>query len=110
MNEFDFEGVFNDDYLHFYEQILTPERTAEDVEKIVELLELQAGAEVLDCPCGHGRIANALAERGFRVTGIDASEFFLDRARADAQVRGVAVEYTQGDMRSLPWRGRFDAL
>jgi len=110
MNEFDFEGVFNEDYLYFYEDILTPERTQEDVEKIVELLDLEPGAEILDCPCGHGRIANALAERGFRVTGIDASEFFLDRARAAAAERGVDVEYVQGDMRALPWQGRFDAL
>ena len=110
MNEFDFEGVFNEDYLYFYEQILTAERTEEDVAKILELLALQPAAEILDCPCGHGRIANALAERGFQVTGIDASEFFLERARADADARNVEVEYAQGDMRSLPWRDRFDAL
>jgi ubiquinone/menaquinone biosynthesis C-methylase UbiE len=110
MSEFDFEGVFNEDYLYFYEQILTPERTQEDVEKIVELIELEPGAQILDCPCGHGRIANALAERGFRVTGIDSSEFFLERARADAAARGAEVEFVQGDMRDLPWRGRFDGL
>jgi 2-polyprenyl-3-methyl-5-hydroxy-6-metoxy-1,4-benzoquinol methylase len=110
MSEFDFEGVFNEDYLYFYEQILTAERTEDDVARIVELLDLQPGAEILDCPCGHGRIANALAERGFHVTGIDASDFFLERARADANARGVDVEYIQGDMRSLPWRDRFDAL
>jgi len=110
MSEFDFEGVFNEDYLYFYEGILGAERTREDVEKIVELLELPDGAEILDCPSGHGRIANALAERGFRVTGIDASEFFLDHARADAAERGVEVEYVQGDMRKLPWRDRFDGL
>jgi 2-polyprenyl-3-methyl-5-hydroxy-6-metoxy-1,4-benzoquinol methylase len=110
MNEFDFEGVFNEDYLYFYEGILNAERTREDVEKILELLEPTAGAAILDCPCGHGRIANSLAERGFRVTGIDASEFFLERARADAAERGVEVEYVEGDMRQLPWREEFDAL
>jgi SAM-dependent methyltransferase len=107
---FDFEGVFNEDYLYFYEEILTSDRSEEDVERIVELLELRPGAEILDCPCGHGRIANALAERGYRVTGLDASDFFLERARADASARGVDVEYVHGDMRDLPWRGRFDAL
>ena len=110
MNEFDFEGVFNEDYLYFYEKILTPEQTEQDVEKIVELLDLPLGAEILDCPCGHGRIANALAARGFRVTGLDSSEFFLERARADASALGVDVEYVQGDMRDIPWRDRFDAL
>ena len=110
MNEFDFEGVFNEDYLYFYEEILTAERTDEDVAKIVELLELEPDAEILDCPCGHGRIANALAERGFRVTGVDTSDFFLEKARADAAARGVEVEYVHGDMRELPWRERFDGL
>jgi SAM-dependent methyltransferase len=110
VSEFDFEGVFNEDYLYFYEQILTPEQTEQDVERIVELLDLPPGAEILDCPCGHGRIANALAQRGFRVTGLDSSEFFLEHARADASARGVDVEFVQGDMRAIPWRDRFDAL
>lgn len=110
MNAFDFEGVFDADYLYFYEQILTPERTAEDVETITGLLELEPGAEVLDCPCGHGRISNALAQRGFHVTGLDASALFLERARTDAAALGVDVEYVHGDMRKLPWRGRFQAL
>ena len=110
MTDFDFEGVFNEDYLYFYEEILSSERTEEDVAKIVDLLELEPGAEILDCPCGHGRIANALAERGYRVTGIDSSDFFLERARAAATESGVEVDYVQGDMRALPWRGRFDAL
>jgi SAM-dependent methyltransferase len=110
VSEFDFEGVFNEDYHNFYEQIQTPEQTGQDVERIVELLDLPSGAEILDCPCGHGRIANALAERGFRVTGLDASEFFLEHARADASARGVDVEYVQGDMRDIPWRDRFDGL
>jgi 2-polyprenyl-3-methyl-5-hydroxy-6-metoxy-1,4-benzoquinol methylase len=109
MNEFEFEGVFDEDYLYFYETFLD-ERTPEEVERIVELLALEPGAEILDCPCGHGRISNPLAERGFQVTGLDATELFLDRAREDAAARGVEVEYVHGDMRELPWRERFDGL
>jgi len=109
MSEFEFEGVFDEDYLYFYEGFLA-ERTPEEVERIVELLELEPGAGILDCPCGHGRISNALAERGFRVTGLDTTELFLERAREDAAARGVEVEYLHGDMRELPWRERFDGL
>ena len=109
MSEFDFEGVFDEDYLYFYETFLD-ERTPEEVGRIIDLFELEPGAEILDCPCGHGRIANPLAERGYRVTGLDSTELFLDRAREDASARGVEVEYVHGDMRELPWRDRFDGL
>jgi 2-polyprenyl-3-methyl-5-hydroxy-6-metoxy-1,4-benzoquinol methylase len=109
VSEFEFEGVFDEDYLYFYEQFLA-ERTPEEVERIDELLELQRGAEILDCPCGHGRISNALAERGYRVTGLDVTELFLKHAREDASARGVDVEYVHGDMRELPWQERFEGL
>jgi 2-polyprenyl-3-methyl-5-hydroxy-6-metoxy-1,4-benzoquinol methylase len=66
--------------------------------------------EVLDLACGHGRIANRLAVRGCRMTGLDATPLFLDHARLDAAERGVEVDYLEGDMRSLPWTGRFDRV
>ena len=45
-----------------------------------------------------------------RVTGLDATPLFLELARADAAERGVEVEYVEGDMRSIPWRDRFDRV
>jgi SAM-dependent methyltransferase len=65
---------------------------------------------VLDLACGHGAIANRLAARGCRVTGLDSSTLFLDRARADAAATGVSVEYVPGDMRQIPWRASFDRV
>ena len=104
------EDAFDEDYLYFYEELLTPERTAGEVDLIWKLLELEPGLELLDLACGHGRIANPLAERGVRVTGLDATPLFLELARADAAERGVEVEYVEGDMRSLPWSARFDRV
>lgn len=108
---FDFEGVFGGDYLRLYEPDLTPERNAREADAIARLLALEPASTVLDLGCGHGRIANELAKRGARVTGLDANLAFLDRARADAAAAGVDadVEYVQGDMRAPPWRHRFDA-
>ena len=107
---FDVEEVFDEDYLYFYADIVDEERTAEEVDLVWRLLELEPGLEVLDLACGHGRIANRLAERGARVTGLDATPLFLDLARRDAAERGVDVEYVHGDMRSLPWSDRFDRV
>lgn len=74
------------------------------------LLELRPGMSVLDLACGHGELANRLATRGCRVTGLDSSAVFLDRARADAAAAGISVEYAAGDMRQLPWAGLFDRV
>jgi SAM-dependent methyltransferase len=101
--------VFGEDYLHFYEEWLDDELSDAQSALLWELLELGADSEVLDVPCGHGRIANRLAARGARITGLDADPVFLERARSDAAERGVAVEYVEGDMRELPWTERFDA-
>jgi SAM-dependent methyltransferase len=44
------------------------------------------------------------------VTGLDVTPHFLELARRDAAERGVEVDYVEGDMRSLPWSERFDAI
>jgi len=99
--------VFGEDYLYFYETMLTDEVNDRQAALIWRLLELEPGADVLDLACGHGRIANRLAARGARVVGLDADAFFLERARQGGQ----DVEYLQGDMRALPWsEPRFDAV
>lgn len=108
--EFPVRDVFDDDYLYFYEDLLSGERSDAETALIWRLLALEPGLEVLDLACGHGRIANRLAERGARVTGLDAMPRFLELARDDAAARRVEVEYVAGDMRSLPWEGRFDRI
>lgn len=110
---FEMDDLFDPEvYLPTVTEQLGPERAAADVEFLATHLDLSAGDRALDVPCGHGRHANRLAERGYEVAGLDRSEAFLDRARADARERGVedAVEYVRGDMRDLPWDdGEFDA-
>ncbi len=74
---FDFEETFGDDYLHFYGGRFTDEHNDQDTDDIVTFLDLQPTDRVLDAPCGHGRISNRLAARGFDVVGVDASQPFL---------------------------------
>jgi len=100
--------VFGEDYLYFYDgTYLTPQRDDREAELVWNVLGLQPGEEVLDLACGHGRIANRLAGRGARVTGLDADPYFLEVARA----AGSSAEFVEGDMRALPWREpSFDAV
>ncbi len=106
---FEFDQVFDEDYLFFYETFLTAERSDQETEAIVKILNLTPGMRILDVGCGHGRIANRLARRGCRVVGLDRSLRFLNLARQEAQAHGLAAHYVQGDMRRLPMTGIFDA-
>jgi SAM-dependent methyltransferase len=70
---------------------------------VVPLLGTGSGA-LLDLGCGTGSYSVALAERGWKVTGVDISEDMLRRARS----RGVRV--VRADAAALPFAdASFDA-
>ncbi len=102
--------VFGQDYLDFYAAELHDGVNDEEAELIALLVDLSAGERVLDLPCGYGRIAERLAERGAAVVGVDRCEPFLSRARAAAARRGVDVEYQLGDWDAPGRDGPFDML
>lgn len=52
----------------------------------------------LDVACGEGRNAVWLAERGWRVTGVDFSAAGLAKARALARRRDVEAEWIEADV------------
>jgi SAM-dependent methyltransferase len=108
---FNLEEVFAvDDYLYFYAESLTEERSDKEAQALIELLALQPGMHVLDLACGFGRHTNRLAQYGCRMTGVDLSPGFLAIARKDAQMRSVQVEYRQGDMRTIDYQAAFDRV
>ena len=109
--EFDFEAVFEvEDYLYFYNEVLSDEVTEKQVSFLVRQLGLEAPAHILDLACGFGRHANRLAALGHHVTGIDLTPGFLNLARKVAEARGLQVEYQQGDMRYIEFDQVFDHI
>lgn len=82
----------------------------QDVENIIALLGLQPGASVLDLCCGVGRHAIELARLGFRVTAVDRTQDYLDRASARAEKEGLSIEFVCADMRAFCREAAFDAV
>jgi SAM-dependent methyltransferase len=106
-----YTGFFDDDYLRIFDPVLAPERTAAEVNGVVEQLGLAPGARLLDLCCGQGRHAVPLARLGHRVTGLDLSRPLLARAAAAAADGGQPVGLVAADMRRLPFAdGSFDAV
>jgi len=99
-----------EDYFLLYYPPAVLEETDRQVEGLIRLVAVPAGARVLDLACGWGRVAVPLAQRGYRVTGLDLSEAFLARARRDAQEAGLDIDFRQADMREIPFVGEFDAV
>jgi SAM-dependent methyltransferase len=97
-----FEGVSVDLWL----QAVPPEHTEREAAFLAGVLSVAAGGELLDVPCGGGRLALALAAQGYRLTGVDYSSEFLAHARSCPGADRVTWE--QRDMRDLPWPARFD--
>jgi len=99
---------------HFFEglsvqlwlEAMSAEQTAHEADRLEEQLAAPARAELLDVPCGGGRLSLALAGRGYRVTGVDLSREFLAHART--RFNADCVTWEHRDMRDLPWPARFD--
>jgi cyclopropane fatty-acyl-phospholipid synthase-like methyltransferase len=71
----------------------------------------QVISPVLDAGCGTGELALFLADRGYRVTGIDFVEEAIHRARRKAVERGLSVEFLVKDATTLAdWSRRFASV
>jgi SAM-dependent methyltransferase len=92
-----------------YDVFFGPEKweaAPRETDSILALSGVTTGP-VLDLCCGPGRHALALADRGYRVTGVDASAYLLERAAANAEERGLNVEWVRSDMREFVRPGAF---
>jgi SAM-dependent methyltransferase len=73
----------------------------------LESLALAPGTMILDAGCGSGRFAEMAAERGLKVTGLDAAEALLEVARG--LVPGA--DFRLGEIEALPFDDHtFDAV
>ncbi|WP_409341756.1 class I SAM-dependent methyltransferase [Paenibacillus sp. MBLB4367] len=102
-----YERSFGKDYLNVYKH-RDLECAMSEVRKMIGWLDLPAGASVFDLCCGMGRHSLALAEAGYRVTGMDLSEAMLQEAALhDTEQK---VRWVRGDMRDVPLDETFDAV
>lgn len=78
--------------------------------KLSAVLGEPHGRSVLDCSCGGGGQAIALAKLGWQVTATDITEAYLDAAQQRARQEGVVIDFRLCDMRDLDhhFRASFD--
>lgn len=105
-----FRQWFGEEYLFVYEH-----RNLAEAERDVLFLEhamhLRGGERVLDLCSGQGRHALPLAERGYRVIGLDYSLPLLHIAHDALEPDSLNPSYVRADAREIPFRdGTFDVV
>jgi SAM-dependent methyltransferase len=84
-------------------------RTAHEVQGVEKLLALAPESSILDCPCGYGRHSISLAEKGYKVLGVDINQEML--AAAYRNVNGTGnIQFARENMLTLDYQERFDAV
>jgi ubiquinone/menaquinone biosynthesis C-methylase UbiE len=81
--------------------------------ELVDKLNLSKGAAVLDAGCGPGYLLEALARRGFQVSGMDGSDRMLQSAEVRLRAAQPSFPFTlkQGDIERLPFEdAQFDLV
>lgn len=73
-------NFFGENSPYLNHPLLTPERTAAEVDFVIEELNLSPGSRLLDVGCGFGRHSLELARRGYQVLGIDPSPTMIAAA------------------------------
>ena len=102
------EGVWE----RMYPLMFSPDRFDGAHDEAAQLLELAgvSSGRLLDLCCGPGRHAIPLARLGMQVTGVDLSQFLLDKARERAGDAKAAVDWVREDMREFVDPGAFDVV
>ena len=66
---------------------------------VLDRVPVGEGSDALDVGCGSGRFARLAADRGARVSGLDATPEFVEIARE----RTPEGDFRVGEMEDLPW-------
>lgn len=71
--------------------------------KLVKFAQVRPAQRVLDVGCGTGVVAITAARAGAKVSGLDLTPALLERARENASMAGVDVDFIEGDAEALPY-------
>lgn len=105
-------SVFNKTYSGFYDSLYAEKDykgECDFLEKVFRKYKV-APKTILDLGCGTGAHDVILAQRGYKVTGVDRSAHMLGLARKKAANLGLNIDYKQGDISRLKLKGKYDAV
>ena len=99
------------DHPQYYDLLFGWDRSKEIdfYHRTLERCQVATGGRIFEVACGTGRVALGLAQRGWRVTGLDISPRMLAFLRERAAAETVRVETFCADMTTFSTERRFAA-
>lgn len=82
--------------------VFEKKNTGMEIDGVLKILKPDPGSHILDWCGGWGRHAVPLAKRGYKVTLLDFSKEYLERADKNAQREGVSLNLVHADFRETP--------
>lgn len=86
------------------------EKTKEQVDFIIDLLDLNGTEKILDIGCGYGRHSLEFAKRGYKVTGVDITEDYISDAKLNAEKENLNADFLLMDVRDIEFSNEFDVV
>jgi SAM-dependent methyltransferase len=79
--------------------------------RLVQYANVTAGQRLLDVASGTGVVAITAARAGAQVSAVDLTPQLLERARENAKIAQVEIDWREGDAEQLPFGdGEFDVV
>lgn len=97
-----------------YYFLLYQNRNEEEAEKFFELiknnLNITSDWKILDFCCGYGRLSKVISASGFDVTGIDLSDYFIEKAIKDSREKNLNIKFIKCDARTFNEFGKYNLV
>ncbi|MBF8280849.1 MAG: hypothetical protein HW383_622 [Candidatus Magasanikbacteria bacterium] len=95
-------------YLKDHDVFLRSANINKDIDFLIKALDLKKSDSILDIASGQGRHANAFAEKGYQVDGVDFSKYLLARAKKDRSKKlKIESTYTLANVENLRLENKY---
>jgi cyclopropane fatty-acyl-phospholipid synthase-like methyltransferase len=103
-----YESFFSGINCEMWERALPDEFNSAEAGFLVDTMEIGNRSEILDIPCGFGRLAIPLAKRGFNLTCVDISERFMMALDKKVKEENLSIRTIYGNILSIDLAGSYD--
>lgn len=104
-----YESFFTGINCEMWERAMPGEMNTAEAAFLMDLMEVEKGSDILDIPCGFGRLAIPLAKKGFNLTCVDISERFIKALETKVSEENLPIRTIHGNILSMELSGSYDA-